>query len=154
MSTEMTFDVEIYVGKEWDAGNKIKCNVEIEKDGTFIPVKTRRLHSITERVSQMSNAWVVNEWIADNCTETGDTNWKVYIDDDQAMLFLEALEEVISNPELAEELLPIPSFFEEYYDGEYNGEYYRGEIEEAYKIMKEIVEDIKDRGVELYFSAY
>lgn len=155
MITDMAFDVEIYVGKQWNNQDEVKCEIEIERYGQPIPVRLDRVSHIVESAGRMVNAWVIDNWIGMNCSEYGDTTNRLYVNNDVVEELKNNLEQVLANPEeLGEDLLEIPYLFEDDYPYGYSGDKYLQELKDAYVIILDIWRDIRDRGVDFYYYTF
>ena len=125
----------------------IKLGGEIRKD-----IKPNRISEIVEQVGYWRKSNQIHHWFVENCQGGRDECQESYVSVDQLKELLDICEQVKTNPDRAEELLPGSRGF--FFGSTEIDEYYIQDIKDTIKILKQCIkESLEPKCGSFYYQA-
>jgi hypothetical protein len=136
MGLDMYLTKETYVRKYDPATNSIVPTVTIAGEYAH-KINPARISCVVEEVAYWRKANAIHEWFVVNCQGGEDECKKTYVSTDSLQELLDTCQEVIDNPEEAEELLPSSSGF--FFGSTDYDEWYFKDLKYTVNMLKKIL---------------
>lgn len=152
MGLDMYLTKRTYVGGNYKH-NEVAGSISITKGGKLLNIDLKRVSYISEEVGYWRKANQIHKWFVDNCGDGRDECQDMDVSEEQLRNLLKTCKEiiekcpleveqdkkVITNPEIAGELLPTASGF--FFGSTEYDEYYFGDIQETVEIIENLLEE-------------
>lgn len=148
MGLDMYLTKRVYVGAEYEHRN-VSGIIDISVDGEKLPVNFNKVSEIIERAGYWRKANHIHAWFVKNVQDEKDDCGDYYVSEENMKELLDAVNQVLDNHDLAEELLPIQEGF--FFGGTEYDEYYFSDLEETREILEEA---LKSSGDFYYHSSW
>lgn len=147
MGLDMYLTKKTYVGAEYKHRN-VTGKVKILIEGVELPIQFNRISEISERVGYWRKAKQIHNWFVEN-VQGGEDDCKEHeVSYKQLAQLLHDCNEVLSNPQKAEKILPVRRgcFFGSY---EYD-EYFLNDLRDTVEIITPLLNEAKEYNGEKY----
>ena len=144
MGLDMTLSKKTYV-KQWEHKGEDNYNVEVTQRGESVKhIKRERISYVVEEVGYWRKANQIHNWFVQNVQEGEDNCGEYHVYEEQLEELLGLCKQVLTNKELAEELLPSQSGF--FFGGTEYDEWYFKNLEETIEIIETLLSERNEDG--------
>lgn len=144
MGLDMYLSKKTYV-KQWEHKGEDNFNVEVTKKGEPVEhIKPERISYVVEEVGYWRKANQIHNWFVQNVQEGEDDCGEYHVYEEQLEELLGLCKQVLTNNELAEELLPSQSGF--FFGGTEYDEWYFKKLEETVEIIETLLSERNEDG--------
>lgn len=144
MGLDMTLSKKTYV-KQWEHKGEDNFNVEVTKKGEPVQhIKRERISYVVEEVGYWRKANQIHNWFVNNVQNGEDNCGEYHVYEEQLEELLGLCKQVLTNNELAKELLPSQSGF--FFGGTEYDEWYFKNLEETIEIIETLLSERNEDG--------
>ena len=134
MGLDMYLEAEYYVSEYFEGGPEVIK--DLEKLDLNARLGGKKIKKLAVGVGYWRKANAIHKWFVDNCQGGLDECQRSFVSKDKLKKLLDTVNQVLENPELANELLPTGSGF--FFGSTEYAEYYIQDL----NLTKTIIEDI------------
>jgi hypothetical protein len=144
MGLDMTLSKKTYV-KQWEHKGEDNFNVEVTQKGEPVQhIKRERISYVVEEVGYWRKANQIHNWFVNNVQNGEDNCGEYHVYEEQLEELLGLCKQVLTNNELAKELLPSQSGF--FFGGTEYDEWYFKNLENTVEIIETLLSERNEDG--------
>lgn len=143
MGLDMYLTKKTYIGANYPH-NKITGVIDVQKNGKPIKINFNRVSEIIESVGYWRKANHIHNWFVQNVQAGKDDCGEYYVSEEQLNQLIDICQRVISNKNLASELLPCKSGF--FFGGTEYNEYYFVDCQDTIDILTKLLSEKDEKG--------
>ncbi len=144
MGLDMYLSKKTYV-KQWEHKGEDNFNVKVTQKGEPVEnIKSERISYVVEEVGCWRKANQIHKWFVDNVQNGNDNCGEYCVSEEQLEELLMVCKQILTNHELAEELLPSQSGF--FFGKTEYDEWYFKQLEETVEIIETLFSERTEHG--------
>lgn len=143
MGLDMYLFKKTYV-QHWEHKGEDNYEVTVTKAGQPTNIDPKKVKYVIEEVGYWRKANQIHGWFVDNVQDGNDNCGEYHVDESQLEELLELCKKILSNKELAEELLPARSGF--FFGGTSYDEWYFNDLEQTVEIIETLLSERNEHG--------